>query len=136
MLTANIWEFSIIYILPPPKKYDHSTLYTSVHCNITVIGSFSTKDICKWFTCYYILWFGEYMPDSFHKILSFNSCGNGGGRGGAIWEVKNHDQEEKEDYPRLAVQYSRHFALYRVTHKGWDCKDDLKIFKYNNFKVE
>ena len=26
--------------------------------------------------------------------------------------------------------------FYRVTHKGWDCKDDLKLFKYDNSKVK
>ena len=24
---------------------------------------------------------------------------------------------------------------YKVTHKGWDCKDDLKLLKYPDFKV-
>ena len=26
--------------------------------------------------------------------------------------------------------------FYRVPHKGWDCKDDLKLFKYDNSKVK
>ena len=25
---------------------------------------------------------------------------------------------------------------YRITHKGWDCKDDLKLFKYNDIKFK
>ena len=26
-----------------------------------------------------------------------------------------------------------HFAqIYRVTRKGWDCKDDLKLFNYDD----
>ena len=25
---------------------------------------------------------------------------------------------------------------YRVTHKGWDCKDDLKLLKYDDLKVK
>ena len=24
--------------------------------------------------------------------------------------------------------------LYRVTHKGWDCKDDIKLLKYDKYK--
>ena len=27
-------------------------------------------------------------------------------------------------------------CLYRIIHKGWDCKDDLKLSKYGDFLVE
>ena len=26
--------------------------------------------------------------------------------------------------------------MYMVTHKGLDCKDELKLIKYNNYKVK
>ena len=25
--------------------------------------------------------------------------------------------------------------MYRVTHKGWDCKDDPKLLKYDDVKL-
>ena len=27
-------------------------------------------------------------------------------------------------------------VYYRVTHKGWDCKDDIKLFKFYDSKVK
>ena len=27
-------------------------------------------------------------------------------------------------------------VFYRVTHKGWDCKDDWKLSKYEDFSVK
>jgi len=27
-------------------------------------------------------------------------------------------------------------VFYRVTHNGWDCKDDWKLSKYDDFSVE
>ena len=27
-------------------------------------------------------------------------------------------------------------CLYRIIHKGWDCKDDLKLSKYGDFLIE
>ena len=26
--------------------------------------------------------------------------------------------------------------MYRVTHKGWDCKDDWKLLKYDDYKAK
>ena len=32
--------------------------------------------------------------------------------------------------------YTEPPLTYRVTHKGWDCKDDQKLLKYDDSKVK
>ena len=34
------------------------------------------------------------------------------------------------------VMFSGTICIYMVTHKGWDSKDDFKLIKYENSKVE
>ena len=37
----------------------------------------------------------------------------------------------------MIKQFVTHLiSMYRIIHKGWDCKDDLKILKYDDPKVE
>ena len=37
----------------------------------------------------------------------------------------------------MIKQFVTHLiSMYRIIHKGWDCKDDLKIFNYYDAKVE
>ena len=31
---------------------------------------------------------------------------------------------------------ANNITLYRVTHKGWDCEDDWKLFRFNDSKVK
>ena len=40
--------------------------------------------------------------------------------------------------PATAVFHQNLHSIseYRVTHKGWDCNDDLKLFKYDDLKVK
>ena len=34
------------------------------------------------------------------------------------------------------MNYYQIINKYRFTHKGWDCKDDLKLMKYDDFNVK
>ena len=39
-------------------------------------------------------------------------------------------------YDLYYTSFSFKLILYRVTHKGWDCKGDLKLFQYDGFKIK
>jgi len=45
---------------------------------------------------------------------------------------------KKSIWFNILWRYFLHFfsLMYRVTHKGWDCKDDQKLLKYDNFKIK
>ena len=36
----------------------------------------------------------------------------------------------------IKVNISKIYHIYRVTYKGWDRKDDLKLSKYDDYQVE
>ena len=42
---------------------------------------------------------------------------------------------ETRVYTVHCTLYSVHHIIFRVTHKGWDCKDELKLCKYDDSQV-
>ena len=51
-------------------------------------------------------------------------------------QLKNYFNLNINIYMFLFLYLTSHFIIYRVTRKGWDCKDDLNLLKYDDSKVK
>ena len=86
----------------------------------------SINNVCIWQQSLYEVLFRKSSPDR----ITFQKCQNQG------FPNRSFYHEAFKTYSMYIVQNFDSTFMYKVTHKGWNCKDDLKLLKYYDLKIK